>query len=130
MKRNEFRLALFTSFGFFFIWVDVCIGHLGSDQFKVFMLIPLVFLPFATVMTIVTALWPTKLTRNIFWGISVLAVIVGMVGFYFHSVKLQEHFVGLMQWQVLVRLMRYPPLFAPLAISGLGILGLMINCES
>jgi len=127
VKHNEHPLILFTAFGFFFLWIDVCLGHLGADHFELYMLIPLVFLPCAMVMAIGAAFWATPLNQNLYRYVCMLAVIVGIFGCFFHLLQFQQQLVGPIQWEVFVRKMRYPPLIAPFAISGIGILGLIIN---
>lgn len=127
LMRQESRLILFTGLGFFGIGLDVYLGHMTAEAGRPFMWIPLFFLPCAVVISLAAWLWPTKFFRDLFCFACLSAVIVGLLGFSFHLLRLWRDAWGIIQWTVLLRLMRYPPLLAPLAISGLGILGLLIE---
>ena len=127
MGRQQSRLILFTGLGFLGIGIDVYLGHMASGADRPFMWIPLFFLPCAVVISLAAGLRPTKFLRGFFCLICLLAIMIGLSGFSFHSLRLWQNFHGIIQWQVLTRLMFYPPLLAPLAISGLGILGLLIE---
>ena len=127
MKHEHYQLVLFTGFGFLFLWLDIFIGHVGSGLHNIFMWIPLVMLPVVMVISVMTAFRATKFNLKFFYFIYYLVILVGMAGFYFHLLRLMGDLKGQIQWEVLIRLMRYPPLLAPLSVSGLGILGLLVN---
>lgn len=125
--RQESRLILFTGFGFFGIGLDVFLGHLASGADRPFMWIPLFFLPCAVVISIAAGVRPTKFLKDLFCFACLLAIIVGLSGSSFHVLRLWKNLHGIIPWNVLARLAFYPPILAPLAISGLGILGLLIE---
>ena len=127
MKHEHYQLVLFGGFGFLFLWLDILIGHVGSGLRNIFMWIPLVTLPVAMVISVMTAFRATKFNRKIFYVVYYLVIFVGMAGFCFHLLRFVGDLHGQIQWEVLVRLMRYPPLLAPLSVSGLGVLGLLVN---
>ena len=127
MKHEQCQLVLFTGGGYLLIWLDILIGHVGGEMRNLFMWVPVVILPVAAVMAILTSFHATPLTRTIFYTICWIVILTGISGFCFHLLRLTTDLKGQIQWEVLVRLMRYPPLLAPLSLCGLGILGVLVN---
>ena len=117
---------LWVGASFLFLWIDICIGHLNGEHLKTVMLIPIIFLPCVVLSALAAAFWPNSLSLKFLRVTCLLACGVGGLGFYFHWMRIQSSLSGSMTISIFVRLIRYPPLLAPLAISGLGILGLMI----
>lgn len=129
MKHKRFDLMLFTVFGFLFLWLDVLIGHASAKFQNPFMWLPVVVLPVSCLLALLTAFRCTDRFIKIVNMLCALVILIGLIGFGFHLHQLMEDFHGTMQWEIMVRLMRYPPLMAPIAISGLGVLGLLANRE-
>lgn len=127
MKHHSSHLLLFTGFGFLFLWFDIFLGHAGAKLHHFWMWPPLIFLPCACAVSMLYAFRATRLVQIIFRLVCLTAIITGILGFSFHSLKLMREIEGIIQWEVLLRLLRYPPVLAPFAVSGLGILGLLIN---
>lgn len=127
MNYKNSRLILFPGIGFLLIWGDVFIGHFGGELRHWQMWLPLVFLPCAFVGSLLYAFRRTRLNQIIFSCICLIAIVMGILGFSFHLLKLLEVTTGVIQWKFFIRLMRNPPLLAPLAISGMGILGVLID---
>lgn len=91
------------------------------------MWLPLIFLPCAAGVSVLTALRATVVTRRLFRLVCYGAMAIGFLGFGFHLARFLKELKGTVQWGVLMRLMRYPPLFAPLAVAGVGILGWLVG---
>lgn len=127
MRHPDSKLVLFTGAGFLFLWLDVSLGHVGAGLKHPGMWLPLVFLPCAAVSAMLTACQATRTRRRLFSVLCSGAILIGFLGFAFHAARLVRDLKGVIQWEVLSRLMRYPPLFAPLAVSGLGMLGLFVS---
>lgn len=114
--------------GFLFLWGDIALGHFSDTGPKhPAMWVPLLFLPCAALIATRAAMHTLPAEQRLFWVVCQLAVLIGIAGFAFHLVRFVRELKGVIQWGVLVRLMRYPPLFAPLAVSGLGVLGVLIS---
>ena len=118
-------LILYTGAGFGFLWLDISLGHVGGGLKHAAMWLPLIFLPVATVTSVLAVLRSTKFRLRLFHGCCYGAVVLGAVGFGFHLTRFLGDLKGVVQWGALIRFMRYPPLFAPLAVSGLGMFGLL-----
>lgn len=127
MKRDERNLMLLTAGAFVFLWLDALLGHAGGGFSNFFMWLPAVVLPCAAVLAIMTVSRGSGPCARYFSLICFLVIITGILGFCFHLSKLLGNLSGPMTWAALLRLTRYPPLLAPLAVSGAGILGLLVN---
>ena len=128
MRNNNAQssIILFTGCGFFFLWVDILFGHVTAGLKHPAMWFPVVFVPFAAAASFVAGLRPSSGVLKIFQILCWAAVALGMMGFCFHLSRLLVDFNrGDPNWSAFVRLMRYPPVLAPLSISGLGVLGLL-----
>ena len=128
-KHSHSKLVLFTGAGFLFLWLDLSLGHVGAGLKHPGMWLPLIFLPCAVVVSLLTARCATPVHQRLFRIVCQAAIVIGLLGFGFHLARLAKELKGAIQWEVLQRFMRYPPLFAPLAVSGLGILGLLVQCS-
>ena len=129
LRPSDRRIVLFTGVGFLFLWVDLAVGHGSAGLKHPGMWLPLLLLPFATVVSSFAAFRAVPFLHRLFRFVCYGAVLLGLIGFGFHTNRLVHEVKGLVQWGVLMRFMRYPPLLAPLAISGLGILGLLVDLE-
>lgn len=127
LRNHESRVVWFTSAGFLFLWLDLSLGHVSAGLKHVGMWLPLLFLPCAAAVSALTAVRPTAVTRRLFRLACYGAIAIGLLGFGFHLARFWKELKGTVQWEVLMRLMRYPPLFAPLAVAGVGILGWLVG---
>ena len=127
VKHTDGKIILFTGGGFLFLWFDIALGHVSAGLKHPGMWVPLLFLPCAVVVSILTALLATPVHRRLFRMVCQGALVIGLLGFGFHLGRLLKDLRGVIQWGVLIRLVRYPPLVAPLAVSGLGMLGLLVQ---
>lgn len=125
--RQDRRLCLFTGLGFLLVWLDISLGHVSAGLEHPGMWAPLIFLPCAATVSMLTAIRAGESLSRVFRVICRAAVLIGILGFFFHFARLLKELKGAVQWEVVMRLMRYPPLLAPLAVSGLGVLGLLVN---
>ena len=125
MTHPNGRVIQFTAIGFVVLWFDVTLGHLSAERRHPGMWVPMLFLPCAALSAVLTASFATPMHQRLFRLVCHAALFIGLLGFAFHLSKLLKDLTGAIQWTVLVRLMRYPPLLAPLSVSGLGILGLI-----
>lgn len=122
------RVIGLTAAGFLFLWGDIALGHFSDTGPKhPAMWVPLLFLPCAALIAARAAMHTSSAEQRLFWVVSQLAILIGITGFAFHLARLLRELKGVVAWGVLVRLMRYPPLFAPLAVSGLGVFGVLIS---
>ena len=127
MSHPNAKLLWFTGAGFLFLWVDLALGHIGGGMKHPVMWLPVLYLPWVVLITLVTARTSTPFTQRVFMLTCRGAVVMGMLGAVFHGIEIFGEMHGSIQWEVLTRLLRYPPLLAPLAVSGLGMLGLWVN---
>ncbi len=111
-----------------FIWIDIFIGHLGGHLQNALMWIPLLVLPLAALSgTVIVAQGSQKLNGVFLKWSSWLLILTGLLGGYLHGYAVFEELHGSIQWEILVRMIRYPPVLAPLGVTGLGILGLILQ---
>ena len=127
MRHPDGKLILFAAAGFMFLWLDIAFGHVSAGLKHPGMWLPLLFLPCAVVVSALTALRTTPVRQRLFRIACQGALVIGILGFAFHLARLLNDLRGVIQWNVLMRLVRYPPLLAPLAVSGLGMLGLLVR---
>lgn len=120
------RVIGFSGGAIAFLWLDVAIGHVSAGLKHPGMWLPLVWLPCAVIVTLLTSARPTPAACRLFRAICQVTIVLGIVGLSFHLARFLRDLRGSMAWGVIMRLMRYPPLLAPLAISGLGMLGLLV----
>lgn len=118
--------------GFLGLTVDVFLEHyftmhsMRSPQW-----IPVAFGPLAGAITLVTAWRFEAMTLRLFSIASWISVCVGGVGLYYHGralVRNLEKFADLLDWQTLLAILPHvPPLGAPMAFVGMGVLGLLVH---
>lgn len=130
MKPLCGKVVLFTGVGFLFLGFDVALGHLSAGLKHPGMWVPLIFLPGAFAVSLFAATRATPLHQRLFRLVCRAALVIGILGVGFHLGRLLHDLRGTIQWGALMRLVRYPPLLAPLAVSGLGVLGLLVNERS
>lgn len=122
------KLVLFTGGGFLCLWLDLFLGHASSGMTHPGMWVPLIYLPCAVILSVLSGLHSTESGKRLFCLVCKGAIVIGLVGFCFHSIRLwHDVSKSAMQWEVVFRLLRYPPLLAPLAVSGLGVLGVLVT---
>ena len=121
------RLMRFTAAAWLLLWLDLSLGHVSAGFPHPAMWLPFLLLPVTAGVAWAAACrpsaWWTRLVRVTSYG----AILLGLLGFLFHLLRLVHDVKGAISWQVLVRLVRYPPLLAPLAITGVGLLGLLAS---
>ena len=129
MSRFRAQAARFAAIGFLALWADLSLGHLAGGFKHPGMWIPLITLPIAAAVCEWTARSPAAASHRALRLTSYTAILIGILGSTFHLLRLVSDLRGTIQFDVLLRLMRYPPLLAPLAVSGLGILGLLVGSK-
>ena len=129
MKNSDLPYLWFWVGGVIFIWIDALLGHLGGGNLhNIFMWLPLLGLPLAAVSGVSVGLRGVgKVNRLFLQGSSWLLIITGFLGCYFHGAEIFSKFAGSIQWEVIARMIRYPPILAPLGVSGLGVFGLLLH---
>ena len=129
MSRFRVQVTRFAAIGFLALWADLSLGHLAGGFRHPGMWVPLITLPIAAAVCEWTVRSPAAASHRALRLMSCAAILIGMLGSTLHLLRLVSDLRGPIQFDVLLRLMRYPPLLAPLAVSGLGILGLLIGSE-
>src|SRR5262245_18653480 len=120
---KEKRLVWFTAFSFLFIWADILLGLISAGLGHPAMWTPLILLPVISLSAFIYSFNMCALTNKIFKIFCIVAIVLGGLGVYFHFLHLAKDLNGSIQWEIVARLVRYPPLLAPLTISGIGVLG-------
>lgn len=124
MRRN---ISVFIACGFLFLWGDLAVAHLSANLRHPIMWLPLLFLPLAALVLLQLHFRnsPDSSPRYL-KSVSIGATLLGLLGFFMHVLAFVRNLEGALQWEIIAQFMRYPPLFAPLSISGLGFLGMLI----
>lgn len=125
MAHTKQKLLLAISAGFALLWADIALGHVSAGLKHPAMWLPLLLLAPAAVVCGLTAVQATPARQRLLSLVCYLAVLMGGLGVVFHLLRFLRDLRGAIQWEVVLRLMRYPPLFAPLGVTGLGIFGLL-----
>ena len=122
-KKSQ-KIIFFTAFGFLFLWVDVCFGHFGSQLMKPAMWVPLVFLPLVFIAAFGAGFSRAPWVKLLFVIFCRTAMGVGITGLAFHGLRIFHDLKNAAEWWMVLNLLRNPPLLAPLAVSGVGLLGI------
>ncbi|MBI4302282.1 MAG: hypothetical protein HY664_06730 [Chloroflexi bacterium] len=121
MRQMAQGLALFFGLSYIILFVDVLLEHrVGLAPTGSAKLVPVVFSLFAAGTAVMAGLWPKRQTLNAFTLIMALSILVGLAGAYFH---LRSSLANLTVNTLYV----FPPKLAPLAFSGIGIMGLLVT---
>jgi hypothetical protein len=127
MQTSYLPFLGFWIAGIIFLWMDVLIGHLGGKLHNHLMWIPLVVLPLAALSgAVLMVQGPQKGNPFFLKWLSWILILTGLAGSSLHGSAVFGKLQGAIEWGVLVRMIRYPPVLAPLGITGLGILGLLL----
>lgn len=112
-------LTFFFGLTYMVLFLDVFVEHhIGLVPIISARLIPVLFSLLATGISLSAGLWFRKETLLLFVITMGLSVLVGLMGAYFHlRNNLDNISIGLLHI--------FPPKFAPLAFSGIGIMGLL-----
>ena len=112
-------LTFFFGLTYIVLFVDVLVEHhIGLVPVTSARLIPVVFSFLAAAVSFMTGLWLRKETLLSFSIVMGFSVLIGLIGTYFHlSSSLDNITVGIMHI--------LPPKLAPLAFSGIGIIGIL-----
>ncbi len=114
-------LALFFCLTYIVLFVDVLVEHhIGLAPPTLAKLIPIIFSFLASGISLVAALWPRRDTLILFTVTMGFSVLIGSLGAYFHM-------AGNLDNITLRTLHILPPKLAPLAFSGIGIIGVLIS---
>ncbi len=122
-------LMIFASAGLLVLTFDSFLEHYFTQRsMKSYQWIPVVFGALATPICFVVALgmrlrpWSARL----FGGASLVSIVVGGLGFYFHMYAILRTLEFPLSWQDVSTALRFgPPALAPLAFAGVGTLGMI-----
>ena len=128
MKDSLRPFLWFLIASIIFIWIDILTGHLGGKLHNVLMWVPLLVLPAAALSALAIIVQGSQKKNQMFlkWA-SWLLILTGLLGSYLHGSAVFGKLQGSIQWEVLAQMIRYPPVLAPLSITGLGIFGLLLH---
>ena len=115
----------FIAFGFIALWIDMAASHLSAGVHHPAMLLPLLVLPVAFWVVLRADASPDPASLVALQAVFYLAIALGILGAGLHLLSIVSKLRGQVSWGVLIRLFRYPPVTAPIAISALGTLGLL-----
>ncbi len=129
MKR---WLLVALGLGFGGLTVDVFLEHyFAIRSIRAQQWIPIIFGPLAAATALVTAWRFAGVMLRLFAVASWVSIGVGLVGLYFHGhavTRTVDTFSELLDWQTLLGILPHaPPLGAPTAFVGMGVLGLLIH---
>lgn len=118
--------------GFLGLTVDVFLEHyFATRSIRPQQWIPIVFGPLAGAIALVTAWRLEAVTLRLFAYTSSISIGVGGLGLYFHGQAMArnfESFSEIFNWQWLFGVLPHaPPLGAPTAFVGMGVLGLLVH---
>lgn len=126
-------LLVAIALGFFGLGADTFFEHFITMRHQA-QWIPIIFGPIAGVTALATAWRPHGLLWRLFFTTSWLAVLVGLAGIYYHGASALAQLgdaPGSNGWEALLLQLRVaPPVGAPLAFTGLGVLGLLLQACS
>ncbi len=126
MERNRL-LLLFVGINLMFTGLDVALAHSINDYVPVYEWIPIVFFPFGALICITIAFQskPKKSLALIHILIMIIGIFVGIIGTSFHANAVLNP-AGYLTWSWIVF---GSPILAPLAFSGISLLGLYAITE-
>ena len=124
MKPSGRNLIVLSGVGFLLLWVEACAAHIGGGLYRVWMWLPVIFLPVAAFASGLTISSPQKFKRY-FKMICFLAVVLGFAGFLFHGDSFLDQLHKASEIKEILSFFSFPPVLAPLAISLMGVLGWM-----
>ena len=117
----ERMLILFTSLGFFLIFVQVTLLH-ARQNFRVWsQWVPVIALPVLSLTALLLSFWDAQWLRTLFVILCLGDLLGGLFGFYQHFTGVGKRVDGYRLHNFLVG----PPVVLPLLISALSFLGLM-----
>lgn len=120
-------LATIVAGGFLFLAADSFLEHYFTQkEMRPYQWVPVIFGLLAFPIAALMALRPNIVTSRALGTISLLSLLVGGWGFYFHVSALWLMIDVPFEWSFLASALRYgPPILAPLSYAGLGVLGLV-----
>ncbi|MBI4639993.1 MAG: hypothetical protein HY731_04830 [Candidatus Tectomicrobia bacterium] len=93
--------------------------------------VPVAFGPLAGVITLVAAWWFEAITLRLFAIACSISMIIGGLGLYYHGMAVARNFesvADLLNWRMLFAALPHaPPLGAPMAFVGMGVIGLLVH---
>lgn len=118
-------ILLFLCLNYMIVFIDVLIAHSQNRFFPIYEWIPIFFSPFGSLSALLLFIKPKPgITRIFNLLINFAGVVIGILGFGFHiqgaSAGDVVSFAGLISGN---------PVFAPLAFTGLGSIGLLITLD-
>lgn len=124
-RRLVTTLRVVESISYVLLAVEAGYNHWLGGYFNRVMYLPLVLSPILAIVHLV-ALAGSRAVRRLEGGLSVIAVITGLVGFGFHVRNIGRR-IGGFSWQ---NFFYGPPVVAPLQLTGQGALGLLASIFS
>ena len=106
VRHPDGKIVVFTAGGFLFLWLDVALGHVSAGLRHPGMWVPLFFLPCAVAVSVLTAFLATPLHQRLFRLTCQGALLIGLLGFVFHLARFLHDLRGVIQWDLLMRLVR------------------------
>jgi hypothetical protein len=114
-----------NSLSYLLIAIEAGYNHWTGNFFNRLMYTPVLLNPVVSLVHL-ASLWRSRLVRSLELPFSVLATLVGLVGFGFHISNLLGR-PGRFNWQ---NLFYGPPIMVPLQLSAQGLMGVLISLFS
>jgi hypothetical protein len=126
MEKNRL-LLIFVGINLFFTGIDVALAHSINSFIPVYEWIPIYFFPLGALSCFVISFQsnPQKIPALIHIALMVVGILVGVIGMAFHMNAVLNP-LGHLSWAWLVF---GSPILAPLAFSGISLLGLYAITE-
>ena len=115
------RARWINSLLYLLLGIEAGYNHWTGDFFNRLMYTPLLLNPVIALVHL-ASLWRSPLARALELPISLVATLVGLVGFSFHVGNMLER-PGRLSWQ---NLFYGPPMLVPLQLTGQGLMGVLI----
>jgi hypothetical protein len=123
--RFQKHMAVISAIAAFLSGAEALYSHYKSNfRYKWQQWSPILIAPLLTVVALGAAISP-KLARRVLPAISLLAIVNGSIGFYYHSRGVKKRPGGIRH--LVYNIMYGPPVFAPLLFAAAGFLGLIAS---
>ncbi len=130
LNDSDRAVTRFIAFGFAALWLAMAPSHLSAGMHHPAMWLPIVALPVACLALLRVNASTFSTSPSVLRSVYCLAIVLGILGTGLHLYSTVSKLSGAVPWAVLIRLMHYPPVYAPVAILALGVLGLLTMRET
>lgn len=115
-------LTLLLGFGYFTLWIQIYLWHSRGRFHAWQMYIPVVSLPLAGIIAIITATFPYNWLAWIHTLVSIIVIVVGFYGGVLHWKSISKRTGGFRKENV----MAGPPITLPTFVGSMGIFALLL----